>query len=617
MKPRTIILGFILSLAVIASMHGESRAREDLIANVGDRIARTLNGKWHIIVDPYENGYYDYRYVPFDTRIPATGGYFLDRTPSDKSVLQEYDFEKSPTLDVPGDWNSQDDTLYLYEGSVWYRKRFQFEKSEGEKRQFLHFGAVNYEAHVYLNGEKIGMHVGGFTPFQFEVTDLLKNGENSLVLMVNNERAKDAVPTLNTDWWNYGGITRDVLLLETPETFVSDFFINLEKDRGHIHISVSLDGQAQTEEVKLQIPELGIAKIFKPDSSGKVNERIEVPDTMELWSPESPKLYDVVVATSDDRTSDKVGFRTIETKGREILLNGEPLFLRGISIHEENPLRGGRARSMEDSRLLLGWAAELGCNFARLAHYPHNESMARLADEMGMLLWEEIPVYWTISWENETTLENARSQLRDLVMRDRNRASVIVWSMANETPVSAPRTKFLKRLVDDARELDPTRLISAAMEFHNPPENNAHKIVDDPFGRYTDILSFNQYVGWYDGLPEKIDRVTWEIGYEKPVVISEFGAGALQGLHGDKLTRFSEEFQADLYARTVKMLETIPGFSGMTPWILVDFKSPRRPLAFVQDGWNRKGLISENGVRKQAFYVLQEYYKKKKEAAAE
>ncbi|EDY81283.1 Glycosyl hydrolases family 2, sugar binding domain protein, partial [Verrucomicrobiia bacterium DG1235] len=562
-------------------------------------------------VDPYENGYYNYRYQPFDAVEPATGGYFLDRKQEDKTVLLEYDFDRSPVLNVPGDWNSQDDKLFYYEGSVWYRKTFSFSEDEASGRQFLHFGAANYEAHVYLNGSKLGVHVGGFTPFQFEVTDRLKDGENSVVVMVNNNRHKDAVPTLNTDWWNYGGITRDVLLLEAPEAFVTDYYLSLEDNREYISFSGLLDGVSESTEVLVRLPELGAEAIFESDEEGRVSGRMPVPVEMVLWSPESPKLYEVIVSAAGDETRDRIGFRTIETRGRDILLNGKRVFLRGISIHEENPLRGGRANSKEDARLLLGWAKELGCNFARLAHYPHNEHMARVADEMGIMLWEEVPVYWTISWENEETLANARSQLRELVLRDRNRSSVVVWSMANETPVSEPRTVFLKKLVDDARALDPSRLISAAMELHSPAGNNAHKIVDDPFGQYTDILSFNQYVGWYDGLPEKLDRTTWEIGYDKPVVISEFGAGALQGKHGDALTRFSEEYQADLYGRTVRMLERIPGFSGTTPWILVDFRSPRRPLPVVQDGWNRKGLIGDNGVRKQAFFVLQEYYRKK------
>ncbi|HYD85566.1 MAG TPA: glycoside hydrolase family 2 TIM barrel-domain containing protein, partial [Opitutus sp.] len=330
-----------------------------------------------------------------------------------------------------------------------------------------------------------------------------------------------------------------------------------------------------------------------------------------LWSPEQPRLYTVELAAGDDRIAEKIGFRTIETRGTDILLNGESIFLRGISLHEENPLRGGRATTPADARILLGWAKELGCNFVRLAHYPHNEHMARVADELGLMLWAEVPVYWTIAWENPDTLANAQNQLTELIVRDRNRASVIVWSVANETPVSEPRTRFLKSLVDLARSLDNARLVSAAMEVETDPADDNHKIVEDPFGKYTDLLSFNQYVGWYVGLPDKLQKIRWTLAYEKPVVISEFGADALQGLHADKLTRFSEEYQEDLYVQTLAMLQKIPAWRGTTPWILCDFRSPRRPLPHVQDGWNRKGLIAENGTKKKAFYVLKKFYEEK------
>ncbi len=327
------------------------------------------------------------------------------------------------------------------------------------------------------------------------------------------------------------------------------------------------------------------------------------------WSPAEPKLYAVSISTGYEQVSEKIGFRNIETRGTDILLNGKPVFLRGICIHEENPMRGGRAYSPEDARLLLGWARELGCNYVRLAHYPHNENMARVADEMGIMVWEENPVYWTIQWENPETFDNAANQLTSLITRDKNRASVIIWSMANETPVSDARTAFLKRLVELARSLDNTRLISAAMEVHRNPDNPNDRIVEDPFAEYTDIVNFNQYVGWYDGLPPACDNINWIIKYNKPVMISEFGADALQGLHGDALTRWTEEYQEDLYKRTLAMLSKIPQFRGVSPWILCDFRSPRRHLPVIQDGWNRKGLIGENGTKKKAFFVLQGFYK--------
>jgi len=595
----------LLSLGLPAAYGAEP----PLIQNAASRVALSLDGKWNVIVDPYENGYYDYRHEPYDAATPPRGGYFLDRKPASKSELVEYDFDTSPTLTVPGDWNSQDDKLFYYEGSVWYRRKFDFAPAAPDQRVFVHFGAANYQADVYLNGRKLGRHVGGFTPFEFEVTGALKPTDNSLVVKVDNARHADAVPTVNTDWWNYGGLTRDVSIIETPAAFIRDYQVRLEPGTTRtIAARVQLDGASAPVKVTLTVA--GRTASAMSDGAGLATLRLNAPDLV-AWSPENPKLYDATISAGADRVADRIGFRSIAVRGTDILLNGKSIFLRGVSLHEENPLRGGRAWSEADARLLLGWAKELGCNFVRLAHYPHNEHMARVADEMGLMLWEEVPVYWTIQWENPQTLANAKSQLTELVTRDRNRASVIVWSVANETPVSEPRTRFLRQLVDTARSLDATRLVSAAMEVHADPANPNHRIVDDPFGAYTDLLSFNQYVGWYDGVPDKLAQIEWSFGYQKPVVISEFGADALQGFHADALTRFSEEYQEDLYRKTLAMLERIPQWRGTTPWILVDFRSPRRPLPHVQDGWNRKGLIGSTGEKKKAFFVLRDFYHSK------
>ena len=600
---KTLVTFFLMFSALLVE------AQQAMI-NIPGRDLFTLNGKWNYIVDPYETGYYDYRYKPLDESPNPHAGFFLDQHQTNKSQLLEYDFDECPTLMVPGDWNSQDNKLLYYEGSIWYRRLFDYKKKDALDRVFVHFGAANYETDVYLNGQKLGKHIGGFTPFDYEITSLLKEEGNSLVVKVDNKRRRDGVPTLNTDWWNYGGITRDVDIVEVPETFIADYKIQLQKGNAKvIEGMVRLNGPDKVQPVTIEIPEIKFSQTVTTDENGKAIFSFPV-KKLSLWSPENPKLYDVTIASTTNKVSERIGFRTIETRGTDILLNGKPMFLRGICIHEENPMRGGRAYSREDAQMLLGWAKELNCNYVRLAHYPHNENMVRVADEMGILVWEENPVYWTILWDNPDTYANAEQQLTDEITRDKNRASVIIWSMANETPVSEARTNFLKKLAAHARSLDNTRLISAALEVHG--DNNPYdKIVEDPFAPYVDIVNFNEYVGWYDGLPEKCDHINWIIKYNKPVMISEFGAGALQGLHGDRLTRWTEEYQEDLYKRTIPMLSKIPQFRGMTPWILCDFRSPKRLLFNIQDGWNRKGLIGQNGTKKKAFYVLQDFYKQK------
>lgn len=585
-------------------------ANQPLLQNSYLRNGQSLNGRWHYIVDVYETGYYNYRMEPHDgTENPGSSAYFLNKKPQNKTDRVEYDFDTAPTLIVPGDWNSQEEKLFYYEGTVWYKKSFNVENYDASKRYYLHFGAVNYKADVYLNGKKLGVHVGGFTPFNFEMTHLLKEKDNFLIVKVDNKRAADEVPTLSTDWWNYGGITRDVTIYELDETFIEDYKIQLTKNNNkEVSGYIQLNGENKgNQNVSLSIPELKINKSFTTNANGFVAVKFPV-KRLSYWSDTNPKLYDVNITILKDKISDKIGFRTIETKGKEILLNGEKIFLKGISIHEENVMRGGRAWSIEDAKVLLGWAKELGCNYVRLAHYPHNENMIRLADQMGILVWEEIPVYWTIQWTNTETYKKAETQLTELIQRDKNRACSIIWSMANETPTSKERLTFLTNLAITARKLDDTRLISAALEDHGKDEDKNIMIVEDEFAEVVDVLSFNQYYGWYGGKIDNIKNIRWEIDIDKPVIISEFGAGALQGYHADNMTRWSEEFQELLYEETLPTLAKIPGISGITPWTLVDFRSPRRTLIPYQNGWNRKGLISETGNKKKAFYTLQKFY---------
>ncbi len=591
---RSLILFSLLVL--VSAVQAQQVA---LITNTDARKIVSLNGQWQTIVDPYESGFYDYRYQP------SRNGYFKNAKPKSKSDLIEYDFDSSETVQVPGDWNTQRDRLFFYEGTIWYKKSFDYQRTPNT-RLFVYFGAANYQADVYLNGEKIGQHEGGFTPFNFEITNLVRDAGNFLIVKVDNKRRRDAVPTLMTDWWNYGGLTRDVRLVETPATFIQDYSIQLQPgSRDRVAGWVLLSGEKRSQKIRVRIPEAGISRSFTTDATGRAT--INFSADLKLWSPESPKLYDVAIEAETDQVREQIGFRSIETRGTDILLNGRTVFLRGVCIHEEAPLRGGRAHSREDAQTLLGWAKELGANFVRLAHYPHNENMIREADRLGIMVWEEIPVYWTILWENPATLENARNQLSEVIARDRNRAAVVIWSMANETPLGDARLSFLRNLITHARALDPTRLLSAAMERHHI--NNTTQMIDDPLGEYLDVLGCNEYVGWYDGLPSKADDLEWRTKYQKPLVMSEFGGDALFGNHGDALARWTEEYQESIYQHQIGMLKRIPFLRGASPWILMDFRSPRRPLPKIQDYWNRKGLISNRGERKKAFYVLQGWYR--------
>ncbi len=203
--------------------------------------------------------------------------------------------------------------------------------------------------------------------------------------------------------------------------------------------------------------------------------------------------------------------------------------------------------------------------------------------------------------------------MAESITRDKNRAAVILWSVANETPITDARNEFLRKLAHEVRTLDPTRLVTAAMMHHEVAGTGQNRVaeIDDPFGADVDVLGCNEYIGWYDGLPEKIDRSEWKSAYNKPLIMSEFGADALFGMHGDAMTRWSEEYQENVFQRQVAMLNKIPFLRGTTPWVLMDFRSPRRALTNIQDFFNRKGLVDLRGDKKKAFYVMQEFYREK------
>jgi beta-glucuronidase len=585
-----------LSFLLLAGGAYAAAAPSTLIANIGGRTSLSLNGSWHAIVDPFDNG---------------RSGFFRDQKPRSKSDLVEYSFDASPVLNVPGDWNTQRAELLYYEGTVWCRREFNYHKRDGS-RAFVYFGAVNYQASVYLNGEKLGDHEGGFTAFNFEATSNLREGANTLMVAVNNARRPDGVPAMKFDWWNYGGITGDVSLVEVPTTFIQDYSVQLARgSQGEIAGWVQLNGATSAQKITLEVSEAGVRETFVADASGRAV--FHFPAKLDLWSPAHPKLYDVVLRSGSDTIHDQIGFRTIEVQGTKILLNGKPLFLRGISMHGEAPFRGGRAFSLEDSQTLLGWAKDLGCNFVRLAHYPHSEHEIRLADRLGLLVWSEIPVYWDIDWTNPSTLANAEAQLRDMIARDHNRAAVIFWSVSNETPVKPERLAFLKQLAEDARELDSTRLVTSAM---NRVENTSADVrtLNDPLGDVLDVLGLNEYLGWYGGRPEDGDKMQWKTALEKPLIVSEFGGEAQYGRRGDSDERWTEDYQDNLFQHQLPMLERIPNLAGITPWLLMDFRSPLRMFPGVQDYHNRKGVISDRGERKLAFYTLQKFYRKMADA---
>lgn len=574
-----------------------------ILTGADRRAAISLDGEWNSIIDPYFSGLYSFHHEE------KKNGWFLNRKaqPGD-SFPTEYDFDKAPKLKVPGDWNTQREALLFYEGPVWYERGFDYSPKE-HTRLFLHVGAANYRSWFWVNGQKICEHEGGYTAFNCDLTSVVHSGDNFIVAAVDNTRHEDNVPTLETDWWNYGGLTREISLIEVPATFIDQYDIHLSRSEdsaieGWVHVDGAPPGMA----VHLEIPELRSVSSAQTGADGRAQIHVSVKN-LQRWSPETPKLYSVRISAGDDAIDELIGFRIVEVRGTDILLNGHPIFLRGVSVHAEAPYRTGRAYSDQDAETLLGWAKELGCNFVRLAHYPHAETMLRAADRMGLLVWSEIPVYWALEFDNPKVLAKAEQQLDEEIGTSRNHAAILLWSMANETPNTADRTRFIETLAARARALDSTRLIAAALLVR--AEGNT-KIIDDPLGESLDVIGFNEYIGWYEGHPDTADKTEWRIQYAKPLIVSEFGGGAKAGMHGREDERWSEEYQAAIFRHQLPMLSRIPQLRGMSPWVLMDFRSPNRTLTGIQDYFNRKGLVSDQGQKKQAFFVLQKAYSEKR-----
>jgi beta-glucuronidase len=603
-------LATAVMVALVASAAPAQTNFQTLIVGIDHRTVTSLDGDWHYLVDQ----------SPGRALYTATGeindrSYAQNTHPTIVGTHnEEYDFSTAPTLKVPGDWNTQVPQLFNYEGVVWYQRDFDAQPKPGT-RTFLHIGAANYRSHAWVNGKRVCDHEGGYTPFDCEVTAVLHPGSNFVVIAVDATRLQDGIPSVGIDWLNYGGLTRDVSLVTVPSTFIDDYDVHLAHGAawvpgnteitGYVHV---LDAPAGTP-VAIDIPEAGIHATAVTDAQGKAPFDVKAAH-LDLWSDLSPKLYKVTlssgVGAQQDRITDDIGFRDIRVDGTHILLNGKPVYLRGANEHAEAPVRGGRTDNDQDVATVFSYLKDLNANFVRLAHYPHDERMERMADRQGVMIWSEIPLWQRISFDKPAVYAKATYMLNEMIRRDRNKASVIMWSVSNETPNNATRTEFLTNLANESRRLDPTRPVTSALNTGHI--EGTEGTLPDKYADALDIVGLNEYVGWYTGKPEDCDTLHWSLP-QKPFIMSEFGAEAKAGNHGATNQRWTEEQQAFVLQHQVDMFRKIPQLRGDTVWVLMDFRSPTRNIPHLQDGYNRKGLISEDGKRKQGFFVMQKAYK--------
>ena len=557
----------------------------DTLVMLADRETQSLDGPWQFTLDMFDEGL---RQKWFE----------LDDAPAkDWTHPRDYHPIDGDSLITPSNWSMVKPEWRYFEGAGWYTRWIEHVPDRQRPVTLLRVGAANYQTRVFLNGRFIGTHLGGSTPFCVDLSAHLQPGTNRLQLQVDNRRELDRVPMRHVDWFNHGGIYRELALLKLPAVFIRSAQASWSPQTGLV-FKVRLH-QAVNAVVRCRIEALNLdCAVQVVNGYGQASVDIQP----RLWSLEDPHLYEVGFECGEDALHEKIGFRHIEVRGTQLLLNGQVLFLRGICVHEDDVVMG-KVSTEADVRRRLADAKEMGCNFLRLSHYPHHEHVAQLADEVGLLLWEEIPVYWAIDFDNPKTLADARNQLQELILRDINRASVIFWGVGNENADSDARLAFMSELAQTAKQLDSTRLISAACLI-----NREEFCIQDRLTAHLDVIGLNEYFGWYEPGFSGLQKLLANSKPDKPVLITETGADALAGHRGPQTALFTEDCQAFILSEQVRLNASFDYVCGIAPWLLYDFLSERRQTIFNK-GFNRKGVIAQDKkTRKLGFYALKEAY---------
>lgn len=539
--------------------------------------------------------------------------------------------ESSRSIGIPGSWNEQFIDTRDYLGPTWHFKKFYVPSSWKEKLVWFRIGAANYYAKVWINGEFIGEHEGGYLPFQFEVTDRVRFGkENFLSVKVDNQLSPERVPPgnipeeehprsvrqrsypdVNFDFFPYGGIHRPVYLFCTPLDYIEDIAVttSIEGKKGLIKYRITKKG-GEAKEAFIHLGDENTRLDQKTEFRGNMAEGELTIDEATFWSPDNPHLYEMVVellspegAPIDEYTL-SIGIRTIEVKNDRLYLNGEPIFLKGFGKHEDFPIigKGLSLPLIAKDYSLMKW---IGANSFRTSHYPYSEEMMNMADKEGFLVIDEIPAVGLFFGKgNKRRLSLCKQYLRELIARDKNHPSVIMWSIANEPHSTKPEAKeFFRQLYQHTKKLDPSRLVTLVSMFGLKEEALA----------YVDVICLNRYYGWYTD-PGQLDRASHKLSreldalyqtYKKPILLSEFGAGAIAGVHAHPAELFSEEYQAELIQKYCEVIESKPYMVGEHVWCFADFKTAQ--VAY-RVALNRKGVFTRTRQPKLAAHLLRKIW---------
>ena len=542
---------------------------------------------------------------------------------------------------VPGSWNDQYEDLYFYLGMAWYTRTTYIPRSWKDQRVMLRVGSANYWAAVWVNGPQVGEHEGGHLPFAFDITDNVTfDGPNTIAIQVENHLKPSRVPSGNMgrsilggmgghpsttfDFYPFAGLHRPVVLYSVPEIHIEDIAVVTERDGdgGVVRVRATLAGGSQ-EPGRVTLTGGGTSiegELAFVD--GAAQARLVVPSAR-LWSDTDPFLYDLTIATGSDRYTLPVGIRTVEVKGGKILLNGKPVQLNGFGRHEDffASGKGLNLPLLVKDYDLMRWT---GANSYRTSHYPYSEEEMMLADREGFLIIDETPAVSLQFESDENIAERLRmclQQTEEMIARDKNHPSVVMWSVANEpmmpnfmarrsgqdkSPPPPNTIEFFRTLLDRARQLDPTRPATFVGLMGGPHEWHA----------LADVICINRYWGWYvqgglleqalDTLDRELDEY-WET-HGKPIIITEFGADTLAGLHARPAVMWSEEYQTDLIRGYLDVAARKDFVAGMHIWNFADFAAVQSPGRV--GATNLKGVFTRTRTPKMAAHMLREYWTK-------
>ncbi|HZT70428.1 MAG TPA: beta-glucuronidase [Terriglobia bacterium] len=543
-------------------------------------------------------------------------------------------------IPVPASWNDLFDDAANYLGYGWYSHEAWIPKTWDGQRIFLRVYSANYAAKVWMNGDLLGEHLGGHLPFAFEITGKARfDNANRIVIRIENLQKPDRVPpgrppggqgffvgypSTTYDFFPYAGIHRQVALYTTPQTYIEDITVTTEIEgsdgvikvaaqasnhwNGKGRASIVADSSGKTVAVDLNF------------SQGEASGELRLPSAR-FWSPTAPHLYPLTIELLEsDHPFDsyrlEIGVRTFTVSGERLLLNGEPIMLRGFGKHEDFPLHGkglNHPQLVRDYELLK-W---IGANSYRTSHYPYSEEAMELADRYGIMIIDEIPAVGLNFSESEATvaawLKVASGQLRDLIARDKNHPSVIMWSVANEPGVGRPLSgarparsgveagaHYFNEMVGLAHKLDPTRPVTFAAVQGGPVEWLAH----------VDVVAINRYYGWYvmggqldvalTALEKELDEL--HASYPKPIIFTEFGAEALPGSHNTPPEMWTEEYQAEMIGRYLDVAAKRPFMRGTLLWCFADFKTSQSIIR--TNSMNNKGVFTRDRRPKAAAHML-------------